>query len=290
MAVDGTLTASDSWALRSRIDSLGKPLLGVLVTHAHPDHVAGIANLLGDSGASVVALESVRDLMRATEEAKRAQWSPVYGDEWIPRWVYPDRLVENGEAVTFDGVSFRVYEVGPGGDCDANSVWVLEDEPAAAFVGTWYSTAPTPTSPTGAFCAGWRTSSGSGRYWKGSRRSTRDTVVPAVKLLDAQKDYLLAYCAALMEVAGDSAATDERAKEGTRWEDATYSTWRAAGVHDRSERRRGRRRAERQGRKLANPMCKQVVQRRPLAADRGSAPVLAMRPPTFQLAKVSWTD
>ena len=34
-----------------------------------------------------------------------------------------------------------------------------------------------------------------------------------VKLLDAQKDYLLAYCAALMEVAGDSAATDERAKE-----------------------------------------------------------------------------
>ena len=86
VAVDGTLTASDSRALRSRIDSLGKPLLGVLVTHAHPNHVARIANLLGDSGASVVALESVRDLMRATEEAKRAQWSPVYGDEWIPRW------------------------------------------------------------------------------------------------------------------------------------------------------------------------------------------------------------
>ena len=85
VAVDGTLTASDSRALRSRIDSLGKPLLGVLVHPRAPDHVA-IANLLGDSGASVVALESVRDLMRATEEAKRAQWSPVYGDEWIPRW------------------------------------------------------------------------------------------------------------------------------------------------------------------------------------------------------------
>ena len=73
--------------------------------------------------------------MRVTEEAKHAQWGPVYGDEWIPRWVYPDRLVENGEALTFDGVSFRVFEVGPGGDCDANSVWILEDEPDAAFVG-----------------------------------------------------------------------------------------------------------------------------------------------------------
>jgi glyoxylase-like metal-dependent hydrolase (beta-lactamase superfamily II) len=214
VAVDGTLTASDSRALRSRIDSLGKPLLGVLVTHAHPDHVAGIANLLGNSGASVVALESVRDLMRATEEAKRAQWSPVYGDEWIPRWVYPDRLVENGEAVTFDGVSFRVYEVGPGGDCDANSVWVLEDEPAAAFVGDLVF------NGTHSYIADGRV-----LRWLANIERFRallegvTTLYPGhgraggVKLLDAQKDYLLAYCAALLEVAGDSAATDERAKE-----------------------------------------------------------------------------
>jgi glyoxylase-like metal-dependent hydrolase (beta-lactamase superfamily II) len=214
VAIDGTLTASDSRALRSRIDSLGKPLLGVLVTHAHPDHVAGIANLLGDSGASVVALESVRDLMRATEEAKRAQWGPVYGDEWIPRWVYPDRLVENGEAVAFDGVSFRVYEVGPGGDCDANSVWVLEDEPAAAFVGDLVF------NGTHSYIADGRV-----LRWLANIERFRAllegvaTLYPGhgraggVELLDAQKDYLLAYCAAVLEVAGDSATTDERAKE-----------------------------------------------------------------------------
>jgi glyoxylase-like metal-dependent hydrolase (beta-lactamase superfamily II) len=214
VAVDGMLTASDSRALRSRIDSLGKPLLGVLVTHAHPDHVAGIANVLGDSGASVVALESVRDLMRATEEAKRAQWGPVYGDEWIPRWVYPDRLVENGEAVTFDGVTFRVYEVGPGGDCDANSVWVLEDEPAAAFVGDLVF------NGTHSYIADGRV-----LRWLANIERFRAllegvaTLYPGhgraggAELLDAQKDYLLAYCAAVLEVAGDSAATDERAKE-----------------------------------------------------------------------------
>jgi glyoxylase-like metal-dependent hydrolase (beta-lactamase superfamily II) len=214
VAIDGTLTASDSRALRSRIDSLGKPLLGVLVTHAHPDHVAGIANLLGDSGASVVALESVRDLMRATEEAKRAQWGPVYGDEWIPRWVYPDRLVENGEAVTFDGVSFRVHDVGPGGDCDANSVWVLEDEPAAAFVGDLVF------NGTHSYIA-----DGSVLRWLANIERFRAllegvaTLYPGhgraggAELLDAQKDYLLAYCAAVLEVAGDSATTDERAKE-----------------------------------------------------------------------------
>jgi glyoxylase-like metal-dependent hydrolase (beta-lactamase superfamily II) len=214
VAIDGTLTASDSRALRSRIDSLGKPLLGVLVTHAHPDHVAGIANLLGDSGASVVALESVRDLMRATEEAKRAQWGPVYGDEWIPRWVYPDRLVEDGEAVTFDGISFRVHDVGSGGDCDANSVWVLEDEPAAAFVGDLVF------NGTHSYIADGRV-----LRWLANLERFRAllegvaTLYPGhgraggAELLDAQKDYLLAYCAAVLEVAGDSATVDERAKE-----------------------------------------------------------------------------
>lgn len=214
VAVDGTLTASDSRALRSRIDSLGKPLLGVLLTHAHPDHVAGIANLLDDSGAPVVALESVRDLMRATEEAKHAQWGPVFGDEWIPRWVYPDRLVEDGEALTFDGVTFRVYEVGPGGDCDANSVWVLEDERAAAFVGDLVF------NGTHSYIA-----DGKVLRWLANIERFRallegvTTLYPGhgraggIELLDAQKDYLLAYCAAVLEVAGDGAATDEQAKE-----------------------------------------------------------------------------
>ena len=214
VAIDGTLTASDSRALRSRIDSLGKPLLGVLLTHAHPDHVAGIANLLSDSGAPVVALESVRDLMRATEEAKHAQWGPVFGDEWIPRWVYPDRLVEDGEALTFDGVTFRVYEVGPGGDCDANSVWVLEDERAAAFVGDLVF------NGTHSYIADGRV-----LRWLANIERFRAllegvaTLYPGhgraggIELLDAQKDYLLAYCAAVLEVAGDGAATDEQAKE-----------------------------------------------------------------------------
>ena len=36
VAVDGTLTVTDGRALRTRRESLGKPLLAVLVTHAHP--------------------------------------------------------------------------------------------------------------------------------------------------------------------------------------------------------------------------------------------------------------
>ena len=47
VAVDGTLTVTDGRALRVRLDALGKPLLAVLVTHAHPDHYGGIVELVG---------------------------------------------------------------------------------------------------------------------------------------------------------------------------------------------------------------------------------------------------
>ncbi|MBV9279975.1 MAG: MBL fold metallo-hydrolase, partial [Chloroflexi bacterium] len=67
VAVDATLTHGESRALRARVDAIGKPLVAVLLTHAHPDHVAGLTNLVGSQDTPILALASVTDLMRATE-------------------------------------------------------------------------------------------------------------------------------------------------------------------------------------------------------------------------------
>jgi glyoxylase-like metal-dependent hydrolase (beta-lactamase superfamily II) len=73
--------------------------------------------------------------MNATEEAKRIQWTPIFKEEWISKWTYPNQNVKDEEAVTFDGLTYRVHDLGPGGDSDANSIWILENEPDVAFVG-----------------------------------------------------------------------------------------------------------------------------------------------------------
>src|SRR5215831_7543857 len=105
VAVDATLTESESKALRKEVDAIGKPLLAVLVTHPHPDHVAGITNLVAKDSPKIVATQPVLELMRKLEEPKRKQWTPVFGVEWVARWTYPNTIVKSGDKVSFDGIT-----------------------------------------------------------------------------------------------------------------------------------------------------------------------------------------
>ena len=45
--------------------------------------------------------------MNTTEEAKRAQWTPIFKEEWISKWTYPNQNVKDKEAVTLDGLTYK---------------------------------------------------------------------------------------------------------------------------------------------------------------------------------------
>ena len=135
VAVDATLSESESRAFRAEADQIGKPLEAVLITHPHPDHVAGITNLVAGLSPKIVATQPVIDLMRRLEEPKRQQWTPVFGAEWVQRWTYPNTVVASGDALTIDGVRYAVLDVGPGGDAEANAVWFIEAPRRTAFFG-----------------------------------------------------------------------------------------------------------------------------------------------------------
>ncbi len=133
VAIDAPLLLSDGRAFRARLEALKKPLLGVLVTHPHPDHYNTIPELLADEEIPVIAHGDVDREIRANDEAKRAQWRPVFGDEWPASTTFPNRTVADEETVELDDLRFTAWDFGP---CESESetVWLLGDGDPA-FVG-----------------------------------------------------------------------------------------------------------------------------------------------------------
>lgn len=213
--VDTTLTMSDSKSLKQMADGLRKPIAGILLTHGHPDHVAGTANVAPQGEVPIYALRSVHDLMKASEQAKHKQWSAMFRDEWIPKWVYPNTIVEPGERVTVAGLTFTVIDLGAGGDSDANSIWSLENDSQAAFVGDFLYSENHAYMMDGSIL---RWMANLTRFEKPLERYATLHVGhgPAsnYSLVQKQQQYFATACAALLEAtAGSGILTDDARKK-----------------------------------------------------------------------------
>lgn len=132
VAVDAPFTVSEAKKFRAELDALHKPLLAVLITHAHPDHVNGIGILTAGTKATVVALSGVDKTLRAIDAPKRAYWKPIYKDEYPDSTAFPTQLAKDGETLTFDGAAFTARDLGQG-ESDSETVWVLGGD--TAFTG-----------------------------------------------------------------------------------------------------------------------------------------------------------
>jgi glyoxylase-like metal-dependent hydrolase (beta-lactamase superfamily II) len=133
VAVDAPLLLSDGRAFRARLEALRKPLLGALVTHPHPDHYNTITELVADEDVLVIAHADVDREIRAKDDAKRAQWGPMFGDQWPTSATFPNRTVTDEEAVELGDLRFTAWDFGA---CESVSetVWLLGDG-ETAFVG-----------------------------------------------------------------------------------------------------------------------------------------------------------
>jgi glyoxylase-like metal-dependent hydrolase (beta-lactamase superfamily II) len=133
VAVDAPLLLSDGRAFRARFEALKKPLLGVLVTHPHPDHYNMVSELIAGESPPVIAHPDVDREIRESDDAKRAQWGPMFGDEWPASATFPNRTAADEETVEFGDLRFTAWDFGPG-ESRSETVWLL-GEGESAFVG-----------------------------------------------------------------------------------------------------------------------------------------------------------
>jgi glyoxylase-like metal-dependent hydrolase (beta-lactamase superfamily II) len=134
VAVDSLLTLSDSRAMRQALERLGKPLHAVLLTHSHPDHYAGLAQLVADDDVPIIAPQGVIDTIARDDATKDAIVGPMFGDEWPRTRIFPNTPIRDGESVTFDGVQFTVVDLGPS-ESPHDSPWILGADARTVFLG-----------------------------------------------------------------------------------------------------------------------------------------------------------
>jgi len=123
VVVDTSLLVSDIEALRARLLALQKPLLAILVTHAHPDHFNGVFALVRDKEVPVYATHRVGRVIEEIAAAKREQWSPTYGPEWPGVTYYPNSLLADGAELRLAEMTFTVRELEPA-ESHANSYFL----------------------------------------------------------------------------------------------------------------------------------------------------------------------
>lgn len=210
--VDANLLVSDARALAARLTALRKPLLAAFVTHAHPDHFNGLPYVVADD-VPVHATAAVAEAIAEVAEPKRAQWQPVYGDEWPDRYRVPDHVVPAGGTVEVGGLRIAVHDVGAAESHADSYLLVTGGERRVAFIGDLAfdgTHAYTADGHTGRWLAaldrldgelgGLRLYPGHGAPSDGS-------------LLAAQRRYLLMYREAVRRIADGAPALSEAQRQ-----------------------------------------------------------------------------
>jgi glyoxylase-like metal-dependent hydrolase (beta-lactamase superfamily II) len=134
VAVDGLLTVSAAKEMRAALDRLGKPLHAVLVTQSHPDHYAGLGEIVEGYAVPIIAPRGVIEAIEADDAIKDQIIGSMFGDEWPAERVFPNTAIQDGESVTFDDVTFTVIDLGPS-ESPHDSPWVLGGDEKIVFLG-----------------------------------------------------------------------------------------------------------------------------------------------------------
>src|SRR4051794_38131155 len=91
--IDAQFMASDIAALAEMIDSAGRELTAIYITHGHADHHFGLGSLLERfPSARALATPGVIDYIAANSENETGLWRIMFGDRFVAPSVLPEPL------------------------------------------------------------------------------------------------------------------------------------------------------------------------------------------------------
>ncbi|WP_088331871.1 MBL fold metallo-hydrolase [Lacimicrobium sp. SS2-24] len=133
--IDSLLRRSDARNFAAMIKAQNKPVLGLILTHAHGDHYSGIADLkriLGDF--PVMATPATAATLASDFELFKTQTAPQFApDIWVASAPEVDQLIDVTKPLVLADISLQVRDLGEGES--ANATIVFHAQSGALFAG-----------------------------------------------------------------------------------------------------------------------------------------------------------
>src|ERR671925_1904042 len=114
--VDTQRQFSEAKKLLNEVEKINKPILGVIITHPHPDHINGAAALLnGTANVPIYSTQSTSNIMKNDTGGYIALSKQLLPrNEYSDQVVLPNKIVKSGENITIDGITYHFEGLGIG--------------------------------------------------------------------------------------------------------------------------------------------------------------------------------
>ena len=125
IVIDTQRQLSEGKNVLEEVEKINKPILGVIITHPHPDHINGAEALLnGTANVTIYSTQSTFDIMKNDKGGLIALSKKILGYDYSNQTILPNNIVKSDKNITIVGITYNLEDIGPGEAGDMTLIYL----------------------------------------------------------------------------------------------------------------------------------------------------------------------
>ena len=123
--IDSQRTLSEAKNALDEIKKINKSILGIIITHPHPDHIGGTAVFLnGTLNVPIYSTQLTYEIIKNDTGGLIALTKKLHGNDYADQIMLPNKIIKSNENITIDGITYRFEDIGQGESGDMTLIYL----------------------------------------------------------------------------------------------------------------------------------------------------------------------